>query len=66
MKKQMKKLVLSKETVRNLDGTRLQAVGAGDLYSAQCPTVKGCVSVSCITACNQNSVQYACPPPVSD
>jgi hypothetical protein len=64
-KKQTKKLVLAKETVRNLEGARLGLAGGVSLESCPCPTAV--TQCSCaITACCASQFRPCFPPPTGN
>lgn len=76
MKKSLKKLRLSRETVRNLGGPEmLRAMGGTVTFgwdcgnnttqtSATCPTAAFCGTASCAGTCDNSNGADACAPPL--
>jgi hypothetical protein len=65
MKKRAKKLVLAKETVRNLEGARLGIAGGVSLESCPCATVF--TECSCgVTVCCASKATPCFPPPTGN
>lgn len=60
MKKNLKKLTLSKETIQKLSRTGLQGVAAGDRTNSEHPESYCQGESGCGVICNWESVNYSC------